>query len=144
MAHDGLALRADADMTPLFNLDATTMETLRLIGPEAEMAPYGPEAQVEDDGMLVYTSLFYALAPDADASKVPPPGTRTRTMPAGTYAVIDYSGTWSQVGRAYGTLCKFIDERGLRADGPFRETSHIRLLDTDISKSNSSISVAVK
>lgn len=143
MAHDGLALRADADMTPLFDLDATTMETLRLIGPEAEMAPYGLEAQVEDDGTPVYTSLFYALAPDADMSKVPP-GTRTRTMPAGTYAVIDYNGTWSQVGCAYGTLREFIDERGLRADGPFRETSHIRLLDTDISKSNSSVSVAVK
>lgn len=119
------------------------METLRLIGPEAEMAPYGLEAQVEDDGTPVYTSLFYALAPDADTSKVPP-GTRTRTMPAGTYAVIDYNGTWSQVGCAYGTLREFIDERGLRADGPFRETSHIRLLDTDISKSNSSVSVAVK
>lgn len=79
-------------MTPLFDLDATTMETLRLIGPEAKMAPYGLEAQVEDDGTPVYTSLFYALAPDADMSKVPP-GTRTRTMPAGTYAVIDYNGT---------------------------------------------------
>lgn len=59
-------------MTPLFDLDATTMETLRLIGPEAEMAPYGLEAQVEDDGTPVYTSLFYALAPDADMNKVPP------------------------------------------------------------------------
>ena len=119
-------------MTPLFDLDATTMETLRLIGLEAEMAPYGLEAQVADDGTPVYTSLFYALAPDADMSKVPP-GTRTRTMPAGTYAVIDYNGTWSQVGCAYGTLREFIDERGLRADGPFRETSHFGGLDTEVS-----------
>ena len=111
----------------VFSKDASVMEGLASLGPEAAVAPYGVRAYLDDDELPRYDQLFYLLP---RKPKNVPLGSIV-SLPAGEYASASYVGPWDGVGEVYQRLNAYTQKNSLDTDDFWYEISQGRLLDVD-------------
>lgn len=128
------AIRPGDDLAFLWDGFAQAMDVLALMDARAQLSPYGFTAEQEGEGP-VYRKAYFLL-PDGTAisegaAKLigEAEGVSLEPMPAGKYVVNGYFGPWEAIAEAYEAILEYASASGLALDGPFFETSALRLLD---------------
>lgn len=128
------AVRQGDDLSLLWNESNHALEALSLIGPRAELAPYGFTSW-RANGDLVYESAYFLLPSDI---KIPKTATRyIETVedlslvpkPSGRYLELGYFGSWENITKAYEQLILYASKNDLCIFEPYYEISMLRLLD---------------